>query len=231
MDFDKYIRKNTKIRNLFLTIELIAYAAFLYLDIFKPEQVNLSNGIKMFSITVCFAYAAYRGIEGGGYLYITAASCLILFADSYLLFSNHPLPGVVIFIGVQFCYQFYLNGRKQKVFPIAILSAIVLFCIFYALSREKPEGLTGAAFVYAVGLMINLVIAWKKSRKMGYITGMAVGLPLLALCDIHVAICNLWYTSSYLEFASVAMWLFYLPSQILIVGKSGKDEYEIQYNK
>ena len=81
---------------------------------------------------------------------------------------------------------------------------------------------------YFVHLVSNVSCSWLWHRKEKQDKGrriFAYGMLLFLLCDIHVAIFNThnyldvggaqWYQLVF-QIASVAMWFYYLPSQIII---------------
>lgn len=111
---------------------------------------------------------------------------------------------------------------------IAQVTAAACICVVLNLLGVEMEALLIAGAVYFTGLVINTVRAVitviKGSRDQGMIM-FAAGLVFFLLCDINVGLFNLTgfidipqniYSFIY-NISSVLMWIFYAPSQALIV--------------
>ena len=172
------------------------------------------------------------------------AQALILPADLILLFWE-PLAwlGILFFIGVQVCYflrlrrtlRGYLRPRGNQMEAAFLLcAAAVWFAVIgcAVLLRLTLSAETVLAALYIVLFAFNLGLAIYEAFRFQKESGIwfAAGLLLFFLCDIHVGLCNLspalpdvgaaaWYTG---QVAPLAMWFFYLPGQVLLVGSGAE---------
>lgn len=145
------------------------------------------------------------------------ALTLTALADSFLLVlnANYAL-GVLIFLGTQITYLLRLwRGTGETLWPIRLLLPATAITIIAALNLLTPlDILVG---LYFSQLMVNALVAWRipgaKWRCF------AIGLTLFVGCDLCVGIFNMRgaFPEGLYQFARVGMWLFYLPSQVLIV--------------
>lgn len=222
----------------FLIIQGILYMIVISSDIGNYLTADWSNGIKLFSVFVCIMYLLITfkpGISGHDHLLMIGVIAATILADAILLFSNHLVLGVLVFVGVQFlyafriawfsqtkiCYRYYIGGIAVIVgvsFIIRNNGLLVAVAIFYGI-------------LFAVNLM-HLLIASNDDRQkyVLFITGYV----LFLICDINVlffnilpnyAISNLFY-----EFTRVSMWFFYLPAQVLLSlsAVSGNSKFRIR---
>lgn len=223
----------------FLFTEGILYASFLALDItgllreLPDWGWRLSGSLKYLSVTACFFWQLGRKDKS-----LAMAQAFVLAADFFLLFTGYDAVGICGFLGVQMCYRMYLCGAKS--WRGYLWQCALLFAGAAALLRAWGISGTGAgitdilALVYGGMLAYHLLLSLKKSRESsrarreggnslnGLWQGWAFSLALflLLLCDMHVALCNLPLLSAptlaaWQKWASVAMWFFYLPSQVL----------------
>lgn len=198
----------------------VLWAIFLILDIF---QLGDSTWIKFFSICLCCLTALFGTNTVDGKL-VAAALCLTVGADWFLLVrDDHYLWGIGLFTVVQLIYAYRLCLHRDKLISwhifvrlLALGAAILIACrgdwikafavfCFANLSANVHEGYTG---VYP-GSGDSLIILTRPLRnRFGW------GLFLFFWCDLCVGLYNLGIFTS---FTRVGMWLFYLPSQVLIV--------------
>ena len=228
----------------FLLIELLIYIAFMYLDISEKGSFIISNNLKFIGIILCFLFSLKRYSKGTDPtdIYILRGALLFtVISDLFILIIDYYTLGILTFCIVQLLYLIRLcRWRNQlgiKSSPWKHLNrnllAFGVLCIL--LSREIELGLLVVlSILYFVSIVLNVFdsvwIAYKsKARKA--IT-FAVGMVLFLLCDINVLLFNLnsfvtingvWFARLY-AFASIAMWMFYLPSQVIIALNSGKDK-------
>ena len=223
----------------FLFIEILCYAVFLFWDIFKGADESLLQvalWIKWVSIIGCFSFvafhkpAAYRKKEKG---VVSAALFFTVIADLFLLIINWSIVGVLCFIIVQTLYLYRLKMWNEGItFEKRIigrmLCSMVIYLVFFLIGNVKNIAFL-AIILYFVSLVDNITISASicfyhvgSKRKSGCFFA---GLCLLFLCDIQVAICNVdmfpelggvSLISNMMAFAEIAMWMFYLPSQVLI---------------
>lgn len=187
----------------FILIEIIIFFSFIILDIYNID----SSLIKYLGIVFCFIYSMYNK----NYL-ISLALFLTLLADLFLLIINdYYLLGVTIFNIVQIIYLYYLYTRSCKLYiPLRILLFIFIIVILYL--NNFLTSLNLIATFYFVNLCINFLSSLN-DNELKYLS---LGLFLFILCDILVALFNILSPGKLLSFVSYLMWVFYLPSQVLI---------------
>ncbi len=240
----KQRKRDQKNRRSFLLLGLLLYTSFLLLDWgitdellgwnpYDPGQILLSCGLKYLSVLLCFFWGL-----GEKNPCLERAQLLVLGADLLLLSGTYLELGILFFIGVQAYYGLYLHGSRNKgeflLQGIALaLGAGLLGCGFYLLASGFPGNtslllergfsdmiLCGVGAAYGAALVSNLWQAWKGENYF-----FAGGLFLLLLCDSQVLFYNLpLHTAMALgrngylwqELAGRLIWLFYLPSQVMI---------------
>lgn len=189
----------------FLGLEGLLYAAFLTLDLLG--RGSETNGLKYGGVLLCLAFTLTAAFFGGDRL-TAPALALTAAADWFLLVRNdHLMVGVALFLAVQTLYLLRLRraGAPQAFWlrgGLALLAGVVL----YQLNMATPLNLL--AGLYFSQLLSNSILAWTTKNRL-----FAAGLTLFVGCDVCVGLFN-WGLC--LPFTSVGMWLFYLPSQVLI---------------
>lgn len=213
---------------------------FLFLDLTRAAD---STWIKFSAICLCCATALFVGKTTDGKLVATAL-CFTVGADCFLLVRNdHYTLGIALFLVVQglYAYRLYLlRGRRAN--PVGLefrFFALVLLLLgtacFSYLAYTWRDGLTRHSLFqtlwsffatllplfYFANLCVNAAEAFSLGRKAHTF---AWGLLLFILCDLCVGAYNLGLLTSFTWWGS---WLFYLPSQVLIVlsqeTESGRD--------
>ncbi len=200
------------------------WLVFLVMDIARWGN---STWVKFAAICLC-GLATWTGARTADGRLVAAALAFTVAADVFLLLLNRDSTdqavGVALFIVVQLLYAHRLRLlRGGWISKFALFRVLALLAaVFVAGKRDFPSAL---AVFYFCNLLVNLEESFgayahsagmdrdSLRRRFGW------GLFLLACCDICVGVWNLgalmpqWLT----EFARVGMWLFYLPSQVLIV--------------
>ena len=230
----------------FLTIQGGCYAAFLFLDM-TGGSIRLSTGIKFSIILFCFLYALLRrGGNGIRDLFLVRSALFFtLVSDFIILFlpAEAYIFGVGSFLIVQQLYGIRLRGIDNlrrgipekngflgsfllRLTTELVITLIVLLGLFIA--EVRADSLLFTSVLYFVCLVHNVVTAIRlanlKPRVISDII-FAVGLVLFLLCDINVGLFNL---SGFIPFtgktaeliyrmATILMWTFYAPSQVMIV--------------
>lgn len=195
----------------FLAAEGCCYAAFAVLDL--AGRGGLTIPVKYGGVLLCLAFAALCALRGGDRL-VPAALALTACADWFLLVRNdHYAAGVALFLCVQTVYLVRLR-RNRAGSACRLRSGLALGAglAVYALDMASPLNLLAA--LYYSQLLSNTALAWSLGRKQ---RRFALGLTLFVGCDTCVGLFNTLPAASPLYPAvSVAVWLFYLPSQVLI---------------
>ena len=198
----------------FLCVEAALYAAFLALDL--TGGAGPDTALKYGGILLCLAFSVYAAAKGGDRL-VPVALVLTALADSLLLvLDTYYALGVLIFLGAQSVYLIRLRLTTGRAW--LLLRALVPLAagvLLYALGQASPLNLL--AGLYFSQLLVNAAIAWTVPGRRGKL--FAIGLTLFIGCDVCVGAFNAapgLLPDGLCRFAAVGMWLFYLPSQVLI---------------
>ena len=196
----------------FLGLEAVIYAAFLALDL--TGRGGQTVPIKYAGVLLCLAYALLCARRDGDRL-VPIALALTAAADWFLLVRNDGYAlGVALFLCVQTVYFVRLRraGAGSGYFLRSGL-ALGAGLAVYAAKLASPLNLLAA--LYFSQLLSNTVLAWTLSGTRW--RRFALGLTLFVGCDACVGLFNaLPPVSPLYPAVSVGMWLFYLPSQVLI---------------
>lgn len=191
---------------LFLPLEGCIYLTFLTLDLLG--RGGEAVWLKYTGVLLCLIFSLCRRSAPA-----IAALGFSVCADWFLLVrGDHFLVGVLLFVCVQLCHQFFLhNIGIGSALPLRLGLAGVLLILLVLSGLADP--ITAAAAVYLSLLLSNLMLSLRPPAP----GKLAVGLTLMLCCDICVGILYLpALFPSLLPTAQVCMWLFYLPGQVLI---------------
>lgn len=209
----------------FLLTEGLFYAAFLGLDLFLPGT-GWDIPLKYGGILLCFLWALNADGNRDGKL-TSIALAFTLLADLFLLVLDRwYVAGVSAFCVVQLLYLARLHRVDRKPLALQVLLRAVLTGAMLAAAGALGglNFLTGLTLFYFSQLLLNAATSLTLGRR-GRI--FALGLVLFIGCDLCVGLRNLaavlpGTTVPLLPFVSIGMWLFYLPSQVLISLSAGK---------
>lgn len=222
---------------------LVAGGLYLWFLILDVTRAGDSTWVKFAAICLCFL-VSLTGLGTADGRLVALALALTVGADWFLLvLDDHYRVGVALFLVVQLLYahRLYLfRGQKASRFgfPYRLLTSGVialaaLSCAWLSYSSAGWE-LTAPSPVshairqiflerfpllflplcYFANLCINAAEAFALSVRDRPTRRFAWGLLLFVACDICV---GAWNLGLFPGFARVGMWLFYLPSQVLIV--------------
>lgn len=204
----------------FCLLEGAIYAAFLYLDLFRPDSC-WDVPLKYAGILLCVALAFSLARDSDGRL-MCAALSLTALADLFLLVLDlHYLLGVSCFCAVQILYLIRIRRlRDGALWPELLLrAALTAAALVIAAGLGVLEPLTALSLFYFVQLAVNAALSFRLGRR--YLC-FSLGLCLFIGCDLCVGLHDLSLflsgagTGPLFSFARVGMWLFYLPSQVLL---------------
>lgn len=153
---------------------------------------------------------------------------ITLIADLFLLIlDRHYILGIILFSMVQILYSFRYEYRNLK---LTIRNFIIIFLGLSILHIVYNKFIAEIDFLWTIGLfygicLLNSVVKAVKAYK--YKTYpkpnrqmVLIGMILFLLCDINVAMYNIlsYFSNDNILYnvSSVSMWLFYLPSQVLL---------------
>lgn len=192
----------------FLSVEGALYACFLALDL--TGQGNQTVPVKYAGILLCLAFSLL-----GTDRLVPLALALTAGADWFLLVrGDHYTLGVALFLGVQTVYYVRLRrAGADSAWPLRSILALGAGLGVYALHMASFVNLLAA--LYFSQLVSNTLLAWRLKERLR--RAFALGLTLFVGCDVCVGLFNALPPGSSPYFAvSIGMWLFYLPSQVLI---------------
>lgn len=196
---------------LFIITESVLYLLFLFLDL----QGVSSTWIKYAGIllAVCFSFWCASRPED----YLTALALFFTAAADYflLVLNRHYKTGVLIFCLVQFlyCLRLSLPGSSCSKREVGLRIALPVLVVLLLAGLDQANLLNILAAFYFCNLVIN---AAKSRIRCGW-NRFTLGLILFICCDICVGLFNLLSPACALfPFAALAMWAFYLPSQVLL---------------
>lgn len=188
--------------SIFIIIESIIYITFIILDILRID----SSYLKYLGIVLCLLYSLLNKN-----IIISIAMFFTLISDYFLLLTNdHIIMGLFTFILVQSIYWFYLY--KQKCDSFTLIRIIIYALIIFILSIYKYDILYILALLYFSTLIMNVISSYTNKK----LIILSIGLTLFVGCDICVGIHNIASAELLYEIATFGMWVFYLPSQVLI---------------
>jgi hypothetical protein len=232
-----------KITILFLSVQLMLYAAFLAIDI-TGGSVALSSYLKFTIIILCFCYALFLGKSADRSILFCMKTALFftLVSDLFILILDYYYYGVLTFIFAQQLYGIRImmeqynveieeeqkQLRRSFLLQLAVQAAImVLICVILIRTGTELDDLLISSVFYFISIVTNALRGIKSAAcnpKKREMVLFAVGITLFLLCDINVGLFNLSgyislpkgvYTVIY-SMSSILMWTFYAPSQVLI---------------
>ena len=205
--------------HLFLLVGIgVLYVWFLSLDVFALPRSLPSRYLKYASVVFCFLLAGsfhFSSANKKDSKYVVIALFFTLIADVFLLFTTQRLTGVLVFCFVQLVYlkrydnRFFLTGLGL----VSVSNLVYIFSGFSAL--HVAAGLYAVLIVLCFSATFFGVAA--RAFSAFRLRCVRSAMVLFILCDVHVALYNyIGSTSPYYRVVTVAMWLFYLPSQLLL---------------
>ena len=210
---------------LVLLVELFLYTLFLYFD-FNDINIEISNWLKYVGIIICFLASLipiFSKNSAEPQYFIPFSLFFTLVSDYFLLINtdkNLYIFGVVIFIIVQLSYFIYIETLKKNKtsFLISLIFRIVLSSILIiVLSILQFDLLSIVSACYFVELLMNFITSLSLIKINKFFLIFSIGLLLFIGCDISVGLTNLDLFEGHIKnLVSNLMWIFYLPSQVLI---------------
>ena len=211
---------------LFLGVEGVLYGFFLNLDLAGrfPESVPA----KYLAIALCLAMALTALRRPAGRL-TAAALALTLLADTFLLLLDTCYPaGVACFCGVQALYLARIRRAGGWPAPLcaALRCGLAAAGLIAAGALGVLDPLTALALLYFSQLLCNGLESLSLRPRGAGARLFSAGLLLFLGCDLCVGLHNLTLPlpAALTSCAAVGMWLFYLPSQVLLT-LSGRWEF------
>jgi len=187
---------------------------FIAIDIFFYARSFPANYLKFASIVLCFLLAVNLWRTSGNKSdskFVVGALIFTMIADIFLLFNLNKIAGVISFCVVQLIY---LKRYHNKSFIFGLTVAILAIPAAFLLPFEP---LLVVASAYALLILTTFVSTFRTKMPRFNLLCIHFGMLLFILCDVHVALYNqLPWRSDYYEISVIAIWIFYLPSQLLL---------------
>ena len=147
------------------------------------------------------------------YVYIFIALMFTIVADLILVIICEHLPiGVGFFILVQLGYLNFIHYEKNKFRFITTIIITLIALLILIIFRNDPNLNIYVSTLYGLLFISNTTFAIIKKLDKMFI----IGLILFMLCDICVALDTLQFFNDPNDFIFRLIWVFYMPSQILI---------------
>lgn len=210
---------------LFLAAQAILYLAFLALDLLGVHAA-LSDGLKYVGVALCFLAAlAWAGRDGLQGRLQAAAAGFTLLADLFLLLLDRwYLAGVLSFWVVQALYLARIRsaGGWPRPVCLAVRLALPAAALLFLWTGGALSPLNAASAVYFSQLLCSAAESAALPGRVPWAGPFRAGLWLFVGCDLCVALHNLTAATGLSlplwlgRAASLGMWAFYLPSQVLL---------------
>lgn len=229
------VNNKSKFIKSLLIILVVFYAIFMYMDLFKLQVFRYSNILKFISMILIFTISLIAGRNALGdkdILLLRTGLLITLIADVFLLLLNsNYILGIGLFSIVQIIYsiRYKPEGAKTIIRNSSIL-ALVLLLAYILINKFllKINFLLLIGLYYGICLLSSTSKAIQAYKNKSYpkINSKFIvwGMILFLFCDINVALYNLIKSSAMFNFSTrllynisfISMWLFYLPSQVLL---------------
>ena len=212
--------------SVFILLEIALYLSFLFIDkgIFVTRIE--SSTLKYAGISLCLAFSLYCLIRKRKMVncFIPIALVFTLISDYFLLFNTNQnlyVYGLITFIITQLIYfAFILYLRKSKLellINLLIRFLLTIAALGVAFYLNYSDVLTILALVYFVELLSNFLYSTFLIKFDKEYLIFSLGLLLFIGCDINVGLNNVHlFEGIDYSLVNFLMWVFYLPSQVLL---------------
>lgn len=209
----------------FIAVEAVIYAVFnVMAGMNTPDPIYLKYAGILLCVAVLLAVMFFRDTTRDNAimlaaLFFTAVSDLFI-----LVLGKYYEIGLVTFIIVQslYLYRLYSDRLKKIYITLSVRLGVMVALIITFAVLNMLNLLIAECAIYITMLSANVVDAFIICKKSVNNSLFAIGLILFLGCDICVGLHNfgtvlnvalpIWLTKT----VAVAMWAFYLPSQVLI---------------
>lgn len=229
---------NSLLINLIVGIILILYILFLYMDFYNVETIITSDGIKYLCILLCFLLSILSTknpyidkFNDVDMKLLTFGLFITIIADLCLIILDFFAFGVLFFILVQITYCVRYTNKNIKATLIGLLNILIFITFAYGIAIlfiGEISILLPISLFYFICLLVSVIKAIKASNNNLYNSKskhmIVFGMVLFLLCDTCVALSNItvifplsgYIMTSLQTIASLLIWVFYLPSQLLL---------------
>jgi hypothetical protein len=204
---------------------VVIYIVFLNMDAITKNLGNEhSLYLKYSTIILCFILSLFLGSEGCNNtdkFLVQSARLFTVIADYFLVILDDCKYGILCFCIVQIIYIIrHSFVVKVKLYKLSLAASLIMASLIMLLGRinlpdlNKEVVMEGSA--YGCILLLSLYIALQTKDYL-----ICIGMLLFFMCDINVALYNI--TKEFIH--GLLIWLFYLPSQLLLTLSGFKNEY------
>lgn len=199
------------------------YIGYNYIDFAAKtyETLRVGDILKYCSIVLCFLLAILNSKQASSEkdaLIVVVALAFTLLSDTLILLFQKNTAGVICFCFVHLCYIYrYKPNWIVKAATVSILLFFLLIVMRIFMQNQFLSFENIFAVLYAFLFVLDFVSFSKADKGSIKIYFVWVGLILFLLCDINVAMFNILPKDGILyAMATNLMWVFYLPSQVLL---------------
>lgn len=221
----------------FLAVETICYIIFICMDLFNYN----SNDVKFLSILICLITVFYFARKTNNRIIIIPFMFTVLADVHLLILDDYYVFGTILFCIVQLCYAArimfkynsendsvgnFINSLKVRESDLFNIITVVIRILIYSIVmislyiNNQINALTVFALLSYTLLFTNVLFSLISVKKIKNGFLFFIGLLLFLLCDTCVGIKNIDmfynFPSDILKSASILIWIFYLPSQVLL---------------
>lgn len=240
------MKELSNINKTFLGTEAVLYFCIVILDI-TGLLTDVSGIIKFVGILDCLLMAVYIFVSNRARisLCISISLAFTLIADFFLIFPGRDIrPGLLSFVFAHIVYLCIIeNFKLKRILPELVIRTGIASVVTIPIGRIAGFdylsiyllALYGTTFVMNyINCILKVVdryqgrpesLKCKAEIPNGFLRLLFVGLSLFILCDINVALYNTLAGGFVYRLSSVLMWVFYLPSQVLLVLASSSIPY------
>lgn len=229
---------NSSVRGMIVAIILILYILFLYMDFYSVRGFISSDYIKYICILLCFLLSIVSNKNSildidkqRDVFLLRLALSITVMADLCLLILDFYILGVILFSLVQITYSVRYSAKKLKTILLYFfikLQCVVLTYVITILLIGKINILIPISLFYFICLITSVSKAIKVWKNNLYPSPnkymIVIGMILFLLCDLCVAVSNVTSTLTLTAYTMIRfqqiswflIWVFYLPSQLLL---------------
>lgn len=224
-----------KILRILLMAISILYIIFLYIDIFNMQFFISSNTLKFLSMLLVFIICILTGkdaLSPRDIILLSSGLFISINADVFLLLlNNNYVLGIALFSLVQILYSIRYDKENTKLIIFSFSSLFIVLALSYIIINQfifKFNFLIVMSIYYGIALLSSTCRAIKLYKAKIYprlnSKIIVLAMILFLLCDINVTLYNITgsidisndFTKLLNNISFVSMWLFYLPSQVLL---------------
>lgn len=232
--------KKLNVKNLiflvFIAVEAVIYAVFnVMAGMNTPDPIYLKYAGVLLCVAVLLTVMFFRNTTRDNAIMLAALFFTAISDLFILVLDKYYEIGLVTFIIVQslYLYRLYSDRLKKIYITLAVRLGVMVALIITFAALNMLNLLIAECAIYITMLIANVVDAFIICKKSLKNVLFAIGLLLFLGCDICVGLDNgvdiLGLNLSYeiINIVQVAIWAFYLPSQVLITLSANEGGFSI----